>query len=231
MRREKLNIPLVLEEITDAQMQVLTATAEDWDKYYNSDQWENVFFHDWIWYATLNTEASYYLLVEWRGSGDFATNGWVAVNDWTNDWYVWTADPYQWTYSAYISRNGWTDNLYNRTVAQISHLYVDIEVPAWATEVRVQFAWMANWQSWSDDLSIYTAPDTFTPVAWTNPSWTWVTSHWYVQWYSTFTVFGVNLPASFEWDTMRLIFSWENDGSLWNQPPANIDNIIVSCKM
>lgn len=223
---QKITWPLNLQHITDTEMVNLIPTANEWDMYWNSTQNFEVVFNGTEWRSLDDSLVYIILLNEDRESWNFTTNGWITANDWTNDWYVWTTNPKDWTYSAYISDDSWTSNAYTNT-SQVSHLFVDIDIPAGATQVLLNFDVLCNWENWYDYLEIFTAPDTFTPTAWTVPSWTNVTSLWVIQWYTSFISYGLNLWTNFAGNTLRLIFSWKNDWSVWNNPPSNIDNLII----
>lgn len=218
--------PLVLDKITDAEMLALVTTAEDWDTYENSDQWLDVFFFDWIFYAESVSPALYTLFKEDRESGNFTANGWTVVNDTTNQWVVGTADVRTGTYSCYISDDAWVSAAYDETTTQVSHIYKDVVIPAWVSDLVLKARWKTVWEAWYDRMETFIAPTTVTPVAWTEvlatykvwPDWNWSGSwnEWVISFWNAYS-----------WTTIRLIISWRNDWSVGTNPGGLFDEFSV----
>lgn len=141
----------------------------------------------------------------------------------TNYWLRGTSTAYAGSYSMYTT-NG-SGNTYTITASSISHAYKDILIPAGATNVSLSFYWKCYGESTYDFLRVYVDPSLTTPVAGSYP-----TAGTQVGQYnqnSAFTQATINLSA-YAGSTIRLIFVWRNDGSVGTQPPAAIDNVLVT---
>ncbi len=158
---------------------------------------------------------------DWEG-----THTWTLVNgSQTNKWYVGTATAHGGTKSIYISNNS-SANAYTITSASIVHFYKNITLPANATNITVKFDWKGNGESNYDYLNVYLVPTTTTPVAGTALTTGQIGGPYNLQnIFITQTITGLDASAG---STQRLVFSWKNDASVGTQPPAAIDNIIVS---
>ncbi|MBI4645454.1 MAG: SprB repeat-containing protein [Bacteroidia bacterium] len=158
---------------------------------------------------------------DWEG-----TNTWTLVNGTqTNKWYIGTATSNGGTKSIYISNDN-SSNVYTITSSSVVHFYKDFTFPAGATNITVKFDWKGYGESGYDFLKIFLVPTTTTPVAGTQLSSVQIGSTYNLQ--SNFaiaTITGLDINAG---TTKRLVFSWRNDASIGTQPPAAIDNIIIS---
>jgi len=165
----------------------------------------------------------------------FTANGWTLVNHsatTNNNWYV-GAVPVSaaGTNAAYVSNDGGTTWAYSNSTASTAHFYRDVTVAANHPKIELNFSWKGNGESGWDRLLIYVAPTTLTPVAGTpasNSSVLTGATLVYTQTVFPQAAYGntqVFLPSSLAGTTFRLIFTWQNDGSLGTTPPVSVDNI------
>ncbi|RAK64062.1 T9SS type A sorting domain-containing protein [Hymenobacter edaphi] len=137
------------------------------------------------------------------------------------------------TGAAYLSNNPATlPHAYTTGAAAVVHLYRDVAFPAGETAIRLSFDWRGMGEGIYDHLRVYLAPTTFVPVAGTLPAGAGVTlllPNLHTQ--STYTTADLNLPASLAGTSQRLLFTWTNDGSGGSQPPAAIDNVLLTSQV
>lgn len=171
-------------------------------------------------------------------AGDFATGGWVTVNDSPNVWIVNGTDALTGSFSAYISNNS-TNNQYTNTTSAVSHIYKDIVIPSEIGNLIIEFdmqcagendAGLTQW----DYGKTFLTDTTFTPVAGTEPTVSGtvrqIGRYKYVDSPTTeHVVIAINENdlANVVGTTQRLIFTWKNDSSIGVNPPFNIDNVVV----
>lgn len=168
----------------------------------------------------------------------FAANGWTVVNHGTgtnNDWFVGSVPvSFAGTNAAYVSNNGGTSYQYSPTVSSTSHFYRDVTIPAGENFIYLKFQWKGSGESGWDRLLVYTATNTVVPVA-GNPasSTTTLTGATLVYTQANNAQAGyigasVALPSNLAGTTVRLIFTWQNDGSLGTSPGVAVDNISLT---
>jgi hypothetical protein len=139
-----------------------------------------------------------------------------------NYWARGTSTYYAGSYSLYTT-NG-SGNAYTLTSASVSHAYKDITIPTGATNVSLTFYWKGYGESTYDHLKVWIVDQTTTPVAGTQLTSTLLGTY---NQSSSFAQATINLSA-YAGLAKRLVFSWRNDGSLGTQPPAAIDNILIT---
>jgi hypothetical protein len=168
------------------------------------------------------------------GSG-LAANGWTVVNDATNTWQSsGVAVAASGSNCAFISNNGGTTYAYSTGTTQTSHFYRDVTIPAGNTAISLSFNWKGSGELGYDRLLVYTATTSVTPLsnAPTSSSTTLTgatlvfTQPSFAQ--STYTTASITLPAALAGTTVRLIFTWQNDGGGGTSPGAAVDNISLS---
>ena len=165
---------------------------------------------------------------------------WTFVNDATNKWFIGTGAASTGTNGLYISNDNGTTNGYTVSGTQFSYAYRVLNVDA-ATQFDISFSWKANGESNYDYIRAWIAPavaassltaghspeggtsaynyTTATPAGWIdlggkmNGSSSWQTA--------------VATPSVAAGDYI-LVFMWANDGSGGSQPPAAIDNILIT---
>lgn len=162
----------------------------------------------------------------------FAANGWTQVASARSYWEAGTvATQYAGNRGAYVTLNGGTYS-YQIGTSRTSHFFRDVVIPSGASAITLSFYWKGTGESGYDRALVYTAPNTVTPVlnvpASTSTTLTGATLVWTqptVQTTPTYTLATITLPNSLAGNTVRLIFTWQNDGSGGTVPGAAIDNI------
>ncbi|HLG36432.1 MAG TPA: M64 family metallopeptidase, partial [Bacteroidia bacterium] len=158
-----------------------------------------------------------------------SSNTWTLVNGTqTNKWFVGTAAPNGGTQSIYISNNN-SANAYTLNSTSTVHFYKDFTFPAGATNISIRFDWKGYGENLNDYLRVFLIP-TITipnsPSAGTELSSGQIGSTYNLQSnFITTTITGLDANAG---TTKRLVFSWRNNNNGGTQPPAAIDNIVVS---
>ncbi len=168
----------------------------------------------------------------------FADNNWTVVNAASNAmWQIGTAATgFTGSRGAFIGPTS-SSYTYSTSTASTSHMYRTVTVPAGASSIKLDFILKSvgeanNW----DQLLVYTAPTTFTPVN-TAPTSnttsltgaTLVFSQTSTTTYAAYTaVPTITLPNSLAGTSFRLIFTWKNDGGGGSAPPAAVDNIKIT---
>ena len=213
--------------------------------------------------TTLTPNTTYYYWVRsicatpdtslWFSGGNFTTGQIPATIPYTqdftgpNDWgFVNGTQNNKWVYgsavgnpanSIYISNDGGVTNAYGGSLSVVQ-AYRDIAVPAGTTNATFKFDWKAVGESSFDYFRVWLVPTTFLPTAGTQ-----ITAGGgriqvggnYNQQVAWQTYFNPTLNiSSFAGQTMRLVYEWRNDGSVFNNPPASIDNInliIPTCQV
>jgi len=132
--------------------------------------------------------------------------------------------------AAYISNDFGATNAYNLTSASVVHFYRDVTLPAGQAAMQLSFDWRGMGEGTSDYLLVQVAPTTFTPVAGTIPAATSATVLAQLNLQATFARTTLVLPASLAGTTQRLIFTWRNDAFGGTQPPASVDNIVLTTR-
>ncbi|MCS7029208.1 MAG: hypothetical protein NZ519_10650, partial [Bacteroidia bacterium] len=157
----------------------------------------------------------------------FAANGWTVVNGGTNEWYVGAVGvPFAGTRCAYISNTGGATYNYDVNSSSVVHFYRDISFPAAEPNIQLSFRWKGQGEGGFDYIRVYLVPISVTPVAGILLSSGQIGGNFNLQ--GTYQLATLNLPCSAAGTTMRLVFSWRNDGSIGTQPPGAIDNIQVT---
>ncbi|MCL2283177.1 MAG: YDG domain-containing protein, partial [Fibromonadales bacterium] len=154
---------------------------------------------------------------------------WILVNSsQINKWAVGTATSNTGSYSAYISNNNGAANAYSTGNTSTVHLYRDIVFPASESDFLITFYFKGNGESNNDYMTLRYNNAGTTPTAGnllTNTNSTLLGTY---QGIANWTLQTVSLPASvFSGKTMRLVFTWRNNGSAGTQPPAAIDDINI----
>ena len=172
----------------------------------------------------------------------FAANGWTVVNGVgvTNQWFVGTVPTlFPGSNSAYVSDNvTGTTHTYG-TIGSIVHFYRDITIPAGETNLAYSYQWYANGESTFDFWQLSFGPTSIVPTAANGitgssplanpliPGTTVIGAHNLQTTLQTTsgTLSTASLGNCFAPVTIRIFFTWRNDASVFNQPPAAIDNI------
>lgn len=184
------------------------------------------------------------ILVNGTGDGSFeggtgctgnsyTVNGWTIVNGTqTNRWAVNTgAGATHGSRAIYITNNctGTPSHQYTITSSSVVHFYRDITVPAGEPYLTISFSLKVQGEGTStqyDYLDIFIAPTSVTPTAGTEVSATYRVARYNLQ--SSTWVSRTVQPCTPYTGTVRVIFSWRNDGSVGTQPPAALDQIHIT---
>ena len=173
-----------------------------------ADGTERITFFEENWDGDLN---------EWYIDQDNQTNFWTIANATYNSA----------SYSAYITNGTTLANTYVNTTS-VSHLFAPIYFPP-GNSYQLNFAWKSNGQATYDvlevflvnlDLGIYPTAGTAFNSAYRvggpyNGRTTWQTPT-------------ITLSNNVSNTVQLLIFSWKNNNSTANQPPAAVDDISIS---
>ncbi len=159
------------------------------------------------------------------------SDGFESCLDWTivngaqpNKWILGSATSNGGTQSMYINNTG-TNNNYNPAVASVVHFYKDVSLPVGMT-TSLGFDWKGLGESCCDYVSVFLAPTTYSPVAGTQVPGAYQLGSYIFNNQTTWQTFNYALPSC-GGSTMRLIFSWRNDGTIGTDPPGAIDNINI----
>jgi len=165
-----------------------------------------------------------------NATSTFAANGWTVVNGGGSIWNVGTvAGSQAGTKSAFF---GPDNNTYSGTgSATVVHFYRDIAVPAGATGITLSFYLKYPvTDNFSDYFDVYTTTSSYTPIAGIDPygtaGYTNIYDNTGTQ-YNSFSVLTFALPNSLAGTTVRLVFSFLNNGKPQRADPA-LDNISLS---
>ncbi len=164
------------------------------------------------------------------------TTGWTLNNGTqVNKWAIGSATSNGGTKSLYITNDGGTSNAYTVGTTAVVQAYRDIQIPAGANQVSLQFDWKGQGESTFDYVRVWVVPTTFNPTAGTqivagtdrvqlggnlNLNGNWTTATYVMN------------VAAYVGQTRRVVFEWRNDNSGGTQPPAAIDNVnlaLVTC--
>lgn len=172
-----------------------------------------------------------------ENGASIALNNWISVNSNTNTWRAsGVSVPFLGSNAAFISANSGADYVYNTGTFQTSHFYKDVTVPAGENLIRLNFYYKNPGEFMFDRLLVYTAPTSFTPIAYeplsdvtTLPGATLVfTDLAQVNDYIHVTI---ELPQALAGTTFRLIFTWQNDNIDGSGIPVSIDNIQLTSEI
>ena len=169
----------------------------------------------------------------------FAANGWTVDNGAIpNKWFVGTVPAAFPSNSAFISADNGITQGYNNTSISVVHFYRDVTFPAGETAINLSFDWQALGEAgfW-DAVIVSLAPTTYTPTATTTSLAQGNLGAPTIElgrFWNSSTVQSVNIPIPGSVagncsgsSTMRLIFTWKNDGGGGANPAAAIDNIAL----
>ena len=167
----------------------------------------------------------------------FAENWDGDLNDWyaaqanqTNFWTIANVTYRSSPYSAYITNSSTTlANAYTRTATSVSHLYAPIYFPPGNT-YQLNFAWKSNGQASLDVLEVFLVnlDLNILPTAGTAFSQTYRVGGPYNGQGTTWQTPTITLNNNVSDTVQLLIFSWKNNNTSGNQPPAAVDDITIS---
>ncbi|MFO8144252.1 MAG: right-handed parallel beta-helix repeat-containing protein [Candidatus Syntrophosphaera sp.] len=151
---------------------------------------------------------------------------WITVNGTeTNKWELGTVAPYRNSHSAYISANSGATHSYNPGDGSYVHFYHDVAFPSNMDNMVLKFQWKGMGEALYDYLTVHITDTSFIPVAGSSFSDGQIGTAYHSS--ADWQLVTLPLSAAYAGQTMRLIFSWRNDGGGGEQPPAVIDNIRI----
>ena len=184
----------------------------------------------------------------WESSG-FTENSWTVVNDTNNVWVVGQAENNGGTSSAYVSDDGGTTASYTITSADVSHFYKDFTFNSSLDRVYLEFDWKCQGENAAgatqyDYGAVVITTTGTTPVAGTEVSTTQATDggngrigaddnlgkfnlNYGTNPGTTWNTERINL-SDYIGQTKRIVFTWNNDGSVGTDPPFVVDNIKIT---
>ncbi|MDR1951480.1 MAG: hypothetical protein LBP96_04540, partial [Bacteroidales bacterium] len=147
----------------------------------------------------------------------------------SNQWHVNTDPLGSGSKVAYISYDGGVSNSYIEMYnASVAHMWASITFPASATPYELTFDWRARGEDGWDYLQVFLVSNSTTPTAGIQLGWISRISDQYSMGGATaWNKATVLIPAFADPTTMRLVFTWSNDNSAGDQPPAAVDNIVL----
>lgn len=165
-------------------------------------------------------------------TGNYTINGWTIVNGGqTNRWAVNTgAGATHGNQAIYITDNcgGVPPHQYNISATSVVHFYRDVTLPAGEPYLQISFSLIVQGEGTTtqyDYLDIFIAPTSVTPAAGTEVSATYRVARYNLQ--SSSWVPRTISDCTPRTGSVRVIFSWRNDGSVGTQPPAALDQIQI----
>jgi hypothetical protein len=181
-----------------------------------------------------------------NGGFESGTTGWTMVQTasttTSNKFAVSGASiPAAGTNAAYITTNNTTGIPwgYAVTTARATHMYQDVTFPSGETSIHLSFLWKGAGQSATDQLLVYLAPTSVTPVSGTPASGSTTITGATLLWTQpnnaqfTYTPADITISSAIAGNassnsTMRLIFTWQNNNATYTEPPASVDNITLT---
>ena len=168
------------------------------------------------------------------------TTKWQLINDQTNKWTIGNATNNGGTKALYISNDMGTTNAYTISKTQWSYAVKTFDFPAGS--VYFSFDWKAYGESNYDYLRVFLVPTSKQLLPHISPNGQSPTSNFTTTipegWIALDGGSKLNLDST--WSTIidtvvfdnastyNMVFIWCNDGSSGIQPPAAIDNIIIT---
>ncbi|MCE3281010.1 MAG: Protein of unknown function precursor, partial [Bacteroidetes bacterium] len=174
----------------------------------------------------------------------FSANGWSSSNSANNPWVIGTAvsSGAITGNSAYISNDAGVTNAYTPANNSTNYFWRDITVPAGEAKIILTFNWRSEGEASWDNMQVFTAPTTITPVGVATHPGSGTTNvpagiagatnigFYQMGGAATVNSASIQLSPSLAGTTFRLIFSWKNETG-GAQPPASIDNISLTSSL
>lgn len=163
---------------------------------------------------------------------DFSNNDFTFVNGaYLNQWSYGSAtgNPAN---SLYISNDGGINNTYSINSTSLVYAYRDIEIPANADTISLEFDWKGYGDACCDYMRLWLMPDTVTPIEGVSINATGnnaiLVGKFFDNQTSWETYRNPLLDVSqFSGKVMRMVFEWRNNASVGTQSPIAIDNIKI----
>ncbi|MCL2102282.1 MAG: hypothetical protein FWH22_11295, partial [Fibromonadales bacterium] len=157
-----------------------------------------------------------------------ATTLWSSYSTHPNYWIIGTDTYSTGSKAAYISDNNSSNN-YTTTSANEANLVKHILFTASATNYTLSFDWKANGESNHDYMTVYLVPNTVSVSSMEPASEYRIASTTNFSGRDTWTKETITLPAAtYSGERFFLLFRWQNNNTGGAQPPAAIDNILIT---
>jgi len=157
----------------------------------------------------------------------------------TNQWYIGNGTSAGGNRGMYVSNNAGASNTYTVTASSTTHAMSNtvIDLTGGGACINLAFSYRCAGEGGYDWLDVFAVPVSYVPTAGvaipggavggvlpnlSNP----VRIAGPINGQSSYTTFTASLNA-LSGRQFRLVFSWRNDGSVGNQPPAAVDNISI----
>ncbi len=160
------------------------------------------------------------------GSG-LAANNWLTATDGGNNWATGAAAVFSGLEGAYVSTDNGLSNSFDNTTPRVSHFYRDVAVPPGATAITLSFYLMGDFEPGGDALLVYTAGTAIVPAGGILPAGANLVYQQSAN-VNAYTQEVVALPDALGGTTVRLIFTWQNNGNSTGTSPAAVDNISMT---
>ncbi|MFN4123409.1 MAG: zinc-dependent metalloprotease [Flavobacteriales bacterium] len=158
-------------------------------------------------------------------------DGWILVNGaQPNQWMIGSDVASGGQNAIYISNNQ-NNNQYDLNKSAMVHFYKDFYLPVNATSPRISFDWRNAGETNLDILSVRALNTSVIPAAGYNLTQAALVGHSALANQAEFITANVNIVSFTPGSVLRIIFSWRNNLSSGNQPPAAVDNIRFSYQL
>ena len=175
-----------------------------------------------------------------NGGFENGATGWTLSNSSTNQWRISTGATagFSGTQCAYISQSAAAPFAHTYTLGTAStvQFYQDVTLPAGQPVATLSFKVLCQGEGATtvfDYLRVYLAPTSVVPAAGTNLGTVNQIGVNYNLLGANWVQVNISIPQSLTGNataatTRRLIFQWRNDGGGGTQPPAAVDNIVLT---
>jgi hypothetical protein len=170
-----------------------------------------------------------------NGNFEAGATGWTLANGATNAWEIGTTSFNGGARGAYIRKaTGGSNNTYTNNVSQKSYLFSStplVNIPATATCATLTFWYKGRGENNKDFLSIYLGATV--PTAGNNPP-AGATRIGATQYNltpssgATWVQATIEIPVALYGTAQYLMFYWQNDGSGGSNPPASVDDVVLT---
>ena len=166
--------------------------------------------------------------------------GWVFLNGTqANQWYIGTDMTNVGSRALFVSNTDSATNEYSNNVTSITYAYREFELTAGG--YYVSYNWRAYGEGSYDYLRVFLVPNSVTITPGALPDGTTATYNFSTApagWIPLDGNSRLNMETSWQYyecelsittaDTYRLVFMWANDPSAGTNPPAAVDNIVLT---
>jgi len=200
--------------------------------YFNSDIESGVYWSGNYWVSLGGVILPTPSFIEDFESGSFSTNNWVTIQGGENNWYIGNGTIISGTKSAYISANSGVTASYTSigSTLDVSHLYIDLLLPIASEYIKLCFDWICEAEVGYDYFRVFNTTTSINPVANVELNTTYRIGKTEYNNQSILATEEISIPIEQANTIRRICFSWRNDYSIENVPPAVLDNIKILYK-